>query len=61
LPGRWSHEFRPGWIANIFPENGVDCGKVAFCQGPADYFPDGRELFRTTRTPERDAHTRLIE
>src|SRR5882724_12265083 len=61
LAGRGSHEFRPNWIANIFPKNGVDCGKITFCQRPAAYLVDGRELFRTTRAPERGAHAGLIE
>src|SRR5216683_1559632 len=58
---RGSHEFRPDWIVNIFAKNGVDCGEVAISQGPADYLADGREMFRMTRAPKRDANTRLIE
>src|SRR5258707_3691139 len=47
---RWRHEFRPDWIANIFAKNGVDRGEITFPQRPADYFPDGRELFRDRKS-----------
>src|SRR3981081_515118 len=38
--GRRSHEFRPNWIANVFAKDGVDYGKITFCQRPAAYFVD---------------------
>src|SRR6266853_1704915 len=59
--GRRSHEFRPDWVANIFAKNGVNGGEVAFSQRPADYVPNRSELFRTTRTPESDSNTWLVE
>jgi hypothetical protein len=57
---RWSHEFRPNWVANIFAKNGFNSGKIAFSERPADYLPDRRELFWTTRTPESDSNTWLV-
>src|SRR5713226_1641075 len=59
--GRWGHEFRPDWIANTFAKNDFDRGEITFCQRPAAYLIDGRELFRTTCPPERDANARLVE
>src|SRR5438128_8294494 len=61
LPDGRSHEFRTDRIANTLAKNGVDRGEVVFVQGPTDHFRDWGELFRTTRAPERDADTRLIE
>src|ERR1700674_2484275 len=61
LPDRRSHEFRPDGIANIFAQYGVDRGEVIFAQRPTAYFLDGGELFWTTRAPECDANSRLVE
>src|SRR6266849_1097951 len=61
LPRRRGHEFRPDWIADAFAKNNIDCGAVAFRQGPPANLVDGRKLLRMTGAPERDANTGLVE
>ena len=61
LPRRRSHEFGADRIADVLAKNSVDCSVVTFLKGPTADVMDSRKLFWTTRTPERDANTRLIE